>query len=713
MAIFGELGVGIKKFLGYHRLRLAQFGNVESAATMSIDKMIERGTTRMTGAMDTPWQALGYFIGRVHQECGDHQLEDPKHAVDLCGEFIPNNDRTQIECEIATGYDHSRSNSLERDEAAAARLSQQTHAFAQSIAPLVKKQLARLEINAGTDPLRRYFAPLDRLENVATSGAQSGGPPNTGKATPRKNYTTIAEIAQEFRSGLLRKLSIAEILDLPDIAREMQSADPDSTLEEKLQVADHAFEVENIRLVVPTDQGTSVKRNTLIDLEDASSLTSNDLREQASPIRVNIDWEMKCWSVETVLNRIDLKSINVRPTYQRNFVWGQAKISALIESLLINVPIPPIYLSRKTGSDTYDVVDGQQRLSALQSFIRTKRIALSNARPVLRDPDFRTDLRGKQFDQFSPEDQRKVLNTDLSFVVITEADQKEINGSRFDPAIETFTRLNQAATPLKPMELRNALFHGVYMELLRGMPMPASDILAGVTPANAIRMEKEEAALMLFALWRSGTTGYQRKSTFLDDEMRANRDVSLPRLNEMRAAFKSGARLASMIFEKDSADFARIFTPGSKTLPDGNWESKPCEGLFYVVLASLMRETDDKTLVERSAAVRELCVHLVSHSRRFRSTVKDRYTNKSNLTLAWDVWTSKLANISSAPVATKWISRRRELWRDSCCACCGEAVKAEIDARPFDLHAQDEYWITDTDFQTIAHRECYNLVKAL
>ena len=73
----------------------------------------------------------------------------------------------------------------------------------------------------------------------------------------------------------------------------------------------------------------------------------------------------KAFTVETVINRLHRKSIVLAPDYQRKEVWGEEKKSQLIESLLLRIPLPSFYVA-EGDSGQYEVVDGQQRLSALR-----------------------------------------------------------------------------------------------------------------------------------------------------------------------------------------------------------------------------------------------------------------------------------------------------------------------------------------------------------
>jgi uncharacterized protein DUF262 len=71
--------------------------------------------------------------------------------------------------------------------------------------------------------------------------------------------------------------------------------------------------------------------------------------------------------VETILRRIEDKHLILRPDFQRTSVWDNTKKSRLIESLLLNLPIPPCFLAEDENGSRV-VVDGQQRLNSIDDF---------------------------------------------------------------------------------------------------------------------------------------------------------------------------------------------------------------------------------------------------------------------------------------------------------------------------------------------------------
>ena len=139
--------------------------------------------------------------------------------------------------------------------------------------------------------------------------------------------------------------------------------------------------------------------------------------------------------------------LNVQPEFQRQFVWDEIKSSRLIESALLDIPIPIVYLSEeKDGKE--NVIDGQQRLTSFFSFIDGK--FPDNKEFKLKNLNVFTELNGKKFNQLSEELQDKITTYKIRVIKF----KKESDG---DLQFEIFARLNSGSVPLNDQELRNCV----------------------------------------------------------------------------------------------------------------------------------------------------------------------------------------------------------------------------------------------------------------
>ena len=156
-------------------------------------------------------------------------------------------------------------------------------------------------------------------------------------------------------------------------------------------------------------------------------------------------------SLETIAQMVDTGAIEVSPKYQRRERWKQSAQSELVESFLINVPVPPVYLA-EDDFGTYSVIDGKQRITTIHRYLREK----FRLEELTKFPE----VNGLKFSEL-PTQLRNALSIRPYLRVVTLLKQT-------DPELkyEVFTRLNTGGEPLLPQEIRNALYRGNLNDLL-------------------------------------------------------------------------------------------------------------------------------------------------------------------------------------------------------------------------------------------------------
>lgn len=194
------------------------------------------------------------------------------------------------------------------------------------------------------------------------------------------------------------------------------------------------------------------------------------------------------YNVLSIFSQIE-SGIIVIPDFQRNYVWDIKKASRLIESLMIGVPVPQIFLYEKFRNK-YWVIDGQQRLMTIYYFIKgkfpkkEKRTELrylfdkkdSQLKEILNDPeyfiDFNLSLKYPN-DQVSKYNQKSYLDfsnedkTVLNMRPIRNVVIKQNNKTNYDNVVfEIFNRLNTGGMNLTPQEIRTNLYHSDFYKML-------------------------------------------------------------------------------------------------------------------------------------------------------------------------------------------------------------------------------------------------------
>ena len=146
-------------------------------------------------------------------------------------------------------------------------------------------------------------------------------------------------------------------------------------------------------------------------------------------------------TAHSIYLRLSRQKINTNPDYQRPAVWTRPQKQLLIDSMFRDYDIPKIYL-HKTGKDTFDVIDGQQRLRTIWEYFSG-----GFALPKNADPVDDMDIAGKKYDDLDMDLLDKLNSYNLDFVVLDDVTEDEIS--------EMFLRL-QNGTTLKAQEKRNA-----------------------------------------------------------------------------------------------------------------------------------------------------------------------------------------------------------------------------------------------------------------
>ena len=154
-------------------------------------------------------------------------------------------------------------------------------------------------------------------------------------------------------------------------------------------------------------------------------------------------------------------NLDLQPSYQREYVYdtNKTKPSRLIESILIDVPIPVIYLAEERNC-SYSVIDGQQRLTTFISFVDGK---FPNGEEFkLSGLKILPELNKKRFSDLSKELQNKIRGTTLHSIIIRRESNEDIK-------FEIFERLNTGSIKLNEDEIRNSVYRGKYIDLLKDL----------------------------------------------------------------------------------------------------------------------------------------------------------------------------------------------------------------------------------------------------
>ncbi len=237
------------------------------------------------------------------------------------------------------------------------------------------------------------------------------------------------------------------------------------------------------------------------------------------PDRRRLHTETYDFTVTTILSHLDTGHIFI-PTFQRGYVWKRPQASRLIESLLIQCPIPVLYLSQ-TQDEKLAVVDGNQRLTSIKLYLKDEY--------PLKGLTAYPELEGLKFSQLDPRFRRHINNRTLRCIVILKETHPQV---KFD----VFERLNTGAVQLQPQELRHGLYQGDMISLIGEL---SKDHLWRKLTAvhDDKRMKGEELLLRFFALHDNLAKYTKPMTSFLNAYAEANRKIDPKRTAELKARF--------------------------------------------------------------------------------------------------------------------------------------------------------------------------------
>jgi uncharacterized protein with ParB-like and HNH nuclease domain len=249
-------------------------------------------------------------------------------------------------------------------------------------------------------------------------------------------------------------------------------------------------------------------------------------------------------TLELLSQKLEKGDIEI-PEFQRNHIWLPSRSSKLIESFMLGLPVPQIFLYREPKTHKLLVVDGQQRLTAIHAFFKD----------AYQDKPFRlTDLKsewdGMSYEDFSDADKRKFKNTTLRATIFEQTDPKD-NTSVF----EVFERLNTGGVSLSAQEVRNAVVGGKIKQLLDELNQDENWRTLWGNDHKDKRMRDIELILRFFALHDGWKTYKKPMNTFLTDYMATKKQLTEKEYFKMEDIFKKTTKI---INEKISPNAFRL-----------------------------------------------------------------------------------------------------------------------------------------------------------
>lgn len=404
--------------------------------------------------------------------------------------------------------------------------------------------------------------------------------------------------------------------------------------------------------------------------------------------------------INSLHRRYQKGRLNVQPSFQRQFIWDKIKSSRLIESALLDIPIPIVYLSEEKDGKV-NVIDGQQRLTAFFSFIDGKYPDGTDFK--LTGLKVFTELNGKRFNQLSVEIQEKIETYKIRAIKF----KKESDG---DLQFEIFARLNSGSDPLNDQELRNCVFRGRFNELIKELAQDKDfKYLLGIATPDR-RMKDREFVLRFAAFYFNTYLHYTAPiKKFLNDSMEKFRNISTLDEENLRTAFKNTIQIIKSLLGESA--FKRYYRGDEKNI-NGKWEKQQFNvSLFDILMYSFATEDKNKVF-QNLDRIREALIDLMTNDQDFIDSILLSTSSKRAVTIRFDKWRLTLQSIIGIGIKEPRcfsFQLKQELFAsNNTCAICGNKI-LQIDDAAVD-HIE-QYW---TGGKTIpinarlTHRYCNN-----
>lgn len=388
----------------------------------------------------------------------------------------------------------------------------------------------------------------------------------------------------------------------------------------------------------------------------------------------------------------------LQPFFQRQFVWDRTLASRLIESALLAVPLPIIYLAEEEDGKE-SVIDGQQRLTSFFSFMDG---TFPNGESFrLTGLKVFDELNRKTYQELDEILQDKIRYYQIRAITIQ-------HNSTPDLKFEIFKRLNTGAVPLNDMELRNCVYHGPYMELLKDLADdPDFKQLIGFKGPD-VRMRDVELVLRFAAFFHATYLKYKGPmKKFLNDDMERHRFISKEDADQLRKAFKNAVQIIKSLF---GASAFRRFNKGSASSPNGSWESQKLNSSLYDVLMGVFCTQDKNQVYAALDSLREGLIDLMVSNQEFIDAILLGTSQEKRVKRRFDLTRLLVEDILAPhPQQPRCFSMqlKQELFAaDPTCAICHQQIQ-QIDDAAVD-HIQ-QYWkggMTIPENARLAHRYC-------
>lgn len=326
---------------------------------------------------------------------------------------------------------------------------------------------------------------------------------------------------------------------------------------------------------------------TFTHLEPVSDTTvsDEDINQKYIKGEVRIITEQARYPLPSIVVMLSGTDYKLNPEFQRRHRWSKSQKSKLIESFIMNVPIPPIFLYEDSYSH-YEVMDGLQRLTAIKEFYKDEF--------ELEGLEEWPELNGKNYTALPQQIKKGIDRRYLSSIILLQETAKnEIEAMQLKQLV--FERINSGGVKLEPQESRNAVFNGPFNELCIklarneflcktwGIPLPTEDeiknnILADELIQNELFRDMGDVELVLryFANRQRKDLIKDSRSLkdYLNNYLKYANAIPLKTMDEMANIFQETMQFIYELLQEQAFCLYRVRND------NWNWYSRPTTAIY-------------------------------------------------------------------------------------------------------------------------------------
>lgn len=311
--------------------------------------------------------------------------------------------------------------------------------------------------------------------------------------------------------------------------------------------------------------------------------------------QVRIVTEQARYPLNTIVALVDSKNYILRPGFQRRHRWDNKRKSKLIESFIINVPIPPVFLY-ETSYSKYEVMDGLQRITAIYEYY--------NDVFELEGLEEWKELNGLKYSQLPEVVRLGIDRRYLSSIILLQETAKDYDQAMTMKQL-VFERLNSGGVDLSDQETRNALYDGklnqlcmelsknVHFRKLFNIQLNIDDVNSATENSMYDKMEDVELVLRFFAFRQIEKWDSSYIKKFLDQYLILGNNMPESTLKELSNCFLDTIEIIHSVFGGAAFKLWRK-TKGSDVLKQA---SKPTKVLYDPLMLSFCQFIDKKDIL--------------------------------------------------------------------------------------------------------------------